>query len=249
MLAKVIAHGPDRAAALRRLNRALATFELVGVTTNAAFTRGLIQRDDVRAGEQDTGLLERVLADAPAPAPDDFLPAAALAAAGTAHPPGPWRRRIDGHGEVRVSDGTVTCGDRSWTDVAIRVDREGAARVTLDGVERRYAVHVADEAIWIFRAGHQLELRTARVRRDGEGGLVDSLQAPMPGTVLLVHVADGDVVDEGDVLMVLESMKMELSITAPHDGVVDGVTLKPGDRVALKQPLLAVHANGSEGQG
>jgi acetyl-CoA/propionyl-CoA carboxylase biotin carboxyl carrier protein len=62
----------------------------------------------------------------------------------------------------------------------------------------------------------------------------------MPGTVLLVHVADGDVVAAGDVLLVLESMKMELPITAPTDGTVTGLALAPGDRVALKQPLLAV---------
>jgi biotin carboxyl carrier protein len=64
----------------------------------------------------------------------------------------------------------------------------------------------------------------------------------MPGTVLLVHVANGDTVAEGDVLMVLESMKMELSITAPTDGVVEGLELRVGDRVALKQPLIAVTA-------
>ncbi len=65
MLAKVVVHGPDRATALRRLDRALATFGLVGVTTNAAFTRALLAREDVRAGEYDTGLLERVLTDLP----------------------------------------------------------------------------------------------------------------------------------------------------------------------------------------
>ncbi|CAA9351951.1 MAG: hypothetical protein AVDCRST_MAG90-2479 [uncultured Microvirga sp.] len=62
----------------------------------------------------------------------------------------------------------------------------------------------------------------------------------MPGTVLLVKVANGDTVEEGDVLLVLESMKMELSITAPHPGVVAGLDLAPGDRVALRQPLVAV---------
>jgi biotin carboxyl carrier protein len=62
----------------------------------------------------------------------------------------------------------------------------------------------------------------------------------MPGTVLLVHVSDGDTVSAGDVLVVLESMKMELAIAAPHDGVVDGLSVKPGDRVALHQTLLAV---------
>jgi acetyl-CoA/propionyl-CoA carboxylase biotin carboxyl carrier protein len=65
----------------------------------------------------------------------------------------------------------------------------------------------------------------------------------MPGTVLLVNVADGDAVAEGDVLLVLESMKMELSITAPHAGTVAGLALAPGDRVAVKQPLVAVVAS------
>jgi acetyl-CoA/propionyl-CoA carboxylase biotin carboxyl carrier protein len=244
MLAKVIAHGPDRATALDRLDRALATFDLVGVTTNAAFTRALLARDDVRAGEQDTGLLERVLADLDTAPPDDLVPAAMLAAAGTARPAGPWRRALDGPGEARVADGRVTVGDRAWEGAAIRFedDTGGVARITLDGVGRRYAVAVGEDAVWIARDGHHLEVRTRRAAGGGESALVDSLQAPMPGTVLLVHVADGDTVAAGDVLLVLESMKMELSITAPHAGVVDGLHLKPGDRVALRQPLVSVHA-------
>jgi len=68
----------------------------------------------------------------------------------------------------------------------------------------------------------------------------------MPGTVLLVHVADGDTVKQGDVLLVLESMKMELSITAPRDGVVSELALRVGDRVTLGQPLLVVHAQKEE---
>ncbi|MGZ4270869.1 MAG: acetyl/propionyl/methylcrotonyl-CoA carboxylase subunit alpha, partial [Solirubrobacteraceae bacterium] len=242
MLAKVIAHGPDRATALRRLDRGLAGLQILGVATNAAFTRDLLARDDVRSGIIDTGLLERVLGELAAGTPDDLVPAAALAAAGAARPAGPWRRRFVGHGEARVLDGRVTLGERSWDQVSLRFADDGAARIALGGVERRYVVAVGDDAIWIARDGHHLELRTQSAARDGEGSLIDSLEAPMPGTVLLVHVADGDRVQEGDVLMVLESMKMELSITAPHDGVVDGVTLAPGDRVALKQPLLAVHA-------
>ena len=62
----------------------------------------------------------------------------------------------------------------------------------------------------------------------------------MPGTVLMVEVADGDEVEEGDVLLVLESMKMELSIRAPHAGTVEGLDLEKGDRVARGQALLAV---------
>jgi acetyl-CoA/propionyl-CoA carboxylase biotin carboxyl carrier protein len=239
MLAKVIAHGADRATALQRLDRALATFELTGITTNAAFTRELLAREDVRAGDQDTALLERVLAELDTAPPSDLVAAAMVAAAGTAQPPGPWRRALAEHGEARVGAGQVTIGERTW-EAAIRFDADHNPRIMLDGIERRYAVAVTDDAVWIGRDGHQLEVRTASVARSAAGAIVGSLEAPMPGTVLLVPVAEGDLVAEGDVLLVIESMKMELSIVAPHGGTVAGLELKPGDRVGLKQPLVAV---------
>jgi acetyl-CoA/propionyl-CoA carboxylase biotin carboxyl carrier protein len=244
MLAKVIAHGPDRATALARLDRALASFAIAGVTTNAAFSRALLARADVRAGEQDTGLLERILAEPPTAPPEDLVAAAMVAAAGGARPSGPWRRALEGHGEARVGDGHVSVGERSWAaDGPRTATASGEVFITLDGVQRRYAVAVGDDAVWVARDGHHLEVRTERHARGGAGAAAGSLEAPMPGTVLLVHVADGDTVAEGDVLLVLESMKMELSITAPHAGTVAGLALAPGDRVALKQPLVAVVAD------
>jgi acetyl-CoA/propionyl-CoA carboxylase biotin carboxyl carrier protein len=270
MLAKVIAHGPDRATALARLDRALASFAIAGVATNAAFSRALLARDDVRAGKQDTGLLERVLAELAVAPPEDLAAAAMVAAAGGAWPAGPWRRALDGQGEARVGDGRVSVGERSWAAAgpravtAIEAANAGARAssaagatdagvaagdgfagecfIALDGVQRRYVVAVGDGAVWVARDGHHLEVRTERHARGGAGAAAGSLEAPMPGTVLLVHVADGDTVAEGDVLLVLESMKMELSITAPHAGTVAGLALAPGDRVALKQPLVAVVA-------
>jgi acetyl-CoA/propionyl-CoA carboxylase biotin carboxyl carrier protein len=246
MLAKVIAHAPDRAAALRRLDRALGELELVGVATNAAFTRHLLQRDDVRAGEQDTGLLERVLDELESPPPDDLLPAAAIAAylsetAALTVTPGPWRRRIDGHGELRIAGREVRAGERVWTWDARRLESGAALRITLDGVSRRYAVALdGGDCVWVARDGHHLEARTERAIRSGAGALAGSLEAPMPGTVLLVHVENGDEVQEGDVLLVIESMKMELAITAPTAGTVEGLELQPGDRVTQRQPLVAV---------
>jgi acetyl-CoA/propionyl-CoA carboxylase biotin carboxyl carrier protein len=239
LLAKVIAHGPDRATALQRLDRALGTFDLVGVTTNAAFTRALLARADVRAGALDTGLLERVLGDLADGLPDDLVPAAALAAAGSARPAGPWRRRLAGRGEARVFEGRVTLGERSWDPVSLRFDRDGAARVALAGVERRYLVVVGEDAIWIARDGHHLELRTARAAHAALP-LAGLLEAPMPGTVLLVNVREGDAVAAGDVLLVLESMKMELSISAPYAGTVAGLELQPGDGVTRGQALVTV---------
>jgi acetyl-CoA/propionyl-CoA carboxylase biotin carboxyl carrier protein len=240
MLAKVVAWGEDRATALDRLDRALATLALAGVTTNAAFTRALLAREDVRAGEMDTNLLERVLDDLAPPPPDDLLAAAVLAAAGTAHPAGPWRRALaDGLGEARVAAGVVTVGERTWSGARIAGDR-----VTLDGVTRRYAIaRDGEDAVFIARDGHHAVIRTARPDRSGAALPEGSLEAPMPGTVWAVNVSNGDRVEEGDVLIVLESMKMELSITAPRAGVVDGLALQAGDRVALKQPLVAVVAD------
>jgi acetyl-CoA/propionyl-CoA carboxylase biotin carboxyl carrier protein len=240
MLAKVVAYGPDRATALARLDRALAQYAIAGVTTNAAFTRALLARDDVRAGEQDTGLLERVLEELAVAPPDDLAAAAMLAAAGTAHPAGPWRRDLDGLGEARIADGVVTIGDRRWDGAAFAWAGDGRAFVTLDGVRRRYAIAVEQDDVYVFRDGHHLAVATHRPVRSGAGALAGSLEAPMPGTVWAVNVGNGDAVQEGDVLIVLESMKMELSITAPRAGVVDGLELAAGDRVTLRQPLLAV---------
>ena len=244
MLGKVIVHGVDRQRAIDGLDRALAELELLGVSTNASFVRTLLARTDIRSGEQDTGLLERVLADPSlvTQPPEDLLPAAALAAAQTAEPAGPWRRVFE-QGEARIADGRVTVGDTSWAARVHPSTNSDSRRVTveLDGVARHYAVVCdGDEVIWIAREGHHLQARTSRPDRSGASRSEGSLAAPMPGTVLQVRVKDGDTVTAGDVLVILESMKMELVISAPADGVVGGVTLSPGDRVELGQPLVAI---------
>jgi acetyl-CoA/propionyl-CoA carboxylase biotin carboxyl carrier protein len=244
MLGKVIANGVDRQRAIDRLDRALAELELLGVSTNAAFARALLAREDVRAGEQDTGLLERVLADPEfvSKTPVDLLPAAALAAAGTAEPDGPWRRVFE-QGEVRIVAGRVGFDGASWQARVHGGGDPGRIAIELDGVVRHYSVAFdGEEAVWIGRDGYQLHARTLQHDRSGAAAPVGSLEAPMPGTVLQVRVQDGDTVAAGDVLVILESMKMELAITAPHDGVVSGVTLRPGDRVELGQPLVAILA-------
>ncbi|MBO0681856.1 MAG: ATP-grasp domain-containing protein [Candidatus Dormibacteraeota bacterium] len=238
MLAKVIAHGDDRAQALRRLDRGLAELQLLGVATNLAFTRSLLARDDVRAGKLDTGLLERALGELDAIPPVDLLPAAALAAAGTAHPAGPWWRAFE-QGTVRIAGGQVEVDGRRQ-DASVRLLAPGEVSIELDGVTRRYAFHSEGETVWISRDGHQLEARSKHHDRS-RGAAAGSLEAPMPGVVLEVRRGNGDLVEKGDVVMVIESMKMELTITAPRPGTVEALTLQPGDRVARGQPLLVVN--------
>ncbi|MGH3619850.1 MAG: acetyl-CoA carboxylase biotin carboxylase subunit, partial [Pseudonocardiaceae bacterium] len=88
MLAKVIAHGPDRDTALRRLDAALAQISILGVGTNVAFLRGLLADADVQAGKLDTGLVERRKTRS-ASLPRDVLAAAALRALLALEPTGP----------------------------------------------------------------------------------------------------------------------------------------------------------------
>jgi acetyl-CoA/propionyl-CoA carboxylase biotin carboxyl carrier protein len=246
MLAKLIAHGRDREEAVRRLDRALAGLSVLGVATSAAFTRALLARTDVRAGALDTGLVERVLAAGVDAAPDDLVPAAAVAAyvadtAGSTVAPGPWRRAFEEHGEVRIHGDALTHGERRLRFTA-RTIEPGLLRIALDGMSRAYAAAVTPETVWVARDGHHLEARTARAARAGAAAGSGSLEAPMPGTVLMVNVANGDMVEEGDVLVVVESMKMELSIVAPAAGRVEGLEVAPGDRVAQREVLLAVTA-------
>ena len=257
MLAKVIAYGPDRPTAIRRLDRALAEMELLGIANNAAFSRELLGRSDIAAGMQDTGLLERVMAELDLSPPADLLAAAAMLLrdaelAGSPGPTGPWSRRFDRHGVAEVSaDGssvTVTPEGSEPREVAARIDPldESHALIEIDGIARTYVFAIKHGAtrtdgatVWISRDGHHLEAKVAQAAR-ATTALAGSLDAPMPGKVLAVEVANGDRVSEGDLLILLESMKMELQITAPNDGEVAGLSLAVGDQVGLGQALVAV---------
>jgi len=86
--------------------------------------------------------------------------------------------------------------------------------------------------------------REKRLRASAGGRVADRgeyhLRAPMPGLVIGVPVVDGQQVDKGDVLLVLESMKMQNELKSPRPGVVSRVRVKPGDRVEQRQTLLSV---------
>ncbi|MFN8204210.1 MAG: biotin carboxylase N-terminal domain-containing protein [Solirubrobacteraceae bacterium] len=249
MLAKVIAHAPDRATALARLEHALGDMIVAGPTTNTAWLRALLRRPEVRAGELDTGLIER-LGDAVAPPPPaGDLPAVALAAlSGAPRSDDPWEAR-DGwrpggarfaaHALLAGPDGPVMAtltpqaADRIVpADGALLVRDEDGATRPVDVVRDGDGVWLVDDGVPSFWA----PATDSAAQHHGSG----SLEAPMPGVVLDVRAQLGAGVEEGDVLVVLESMKMELSVAAPAAGTVAELHVQKGDPVTRGQVMVVV---------
>ncbi|MDT9681167.1 biotin carboxylase N-terminal domain-containing protein [Streptomyces sp. TRM76323] len=260
MLSKVVAHGPDRATALRRLRAALADTVTLGVPTNAGFLRRLLAHPDVVAGEMDTGLVERE-ADALVPdgVPEEVYEAAAAVreealaarpdARGWTDPfsvPSGWRlggERLPVTHHLRVAGLEPVTHRARATDRTVTADR---VTVTLDGVT--HAFHRA--GTWLGRDGDGWNVLdhdpvAASLTRSAHAG-ADALTAPMPGTVTVVKVAVGDGVTAGQGLVVVEAMKMEHVISAPHDGTVVELDVTPGTTVAMDQVLAVVEPHAPE---
>jgi acetyl-CoA/propionyl-CoA carboxylase, biotin carboxylase, biotin carboxyl carrier protein len=252
MLSKVIAYGPDRETAIRKLRAALAETVTLGVQTNAGFLRRLLAHPAVMAGELDTGLVEREVDSlVSADVPDEVYEAAAAvrleglkprAEGGWTNPfsvPSGWRLgatpRLVAF-PLRVPGlEPVTHEPRGTHTVT-----EDTVAVTLDGV--RHTFHRA--ADWVGRDGDAWHVRdhdpvAASLTRAGHAG-ADSLTAPMPGTVTVVKVAVGDEVSAGQSLLVVEAMKMEHVISAPHAGTVAELDVAPGTTVAMDQVLAVI---------
>ncbi len=268
MLSKVIAHGADRDEALRRLDAALRDTVLLGLGTNVAFLRALLADDDVRAARLDTGLVaRRGVALTAADLPDDVLTAAALHALLALEPSGAvvdpfdvpggwrvgepaattWRLLVAGHDPVEISvrgrahDAEVTIGAAGPVRASAQLV-DGVLAVRVGGVTRRYPCTQDGPTLWLARDGHSWAVREQtplEAARPGEVGAGGPVRSPMPGTVTVVEVTEGQQVAAGDRLVVVEAMKMEHVLTAPVDGVVRELTARAGATVA-KDAVLAV---------
>jgi 3-methylcrotonyl-CoA carboxylase alpha subunit len=91
---------------------------------------------------------------------------------------------------------------------------------------------------WVFINGNTWIINTAEPSRRARHHDEAALAAPMPATVVAINVAPGQAVAAGDVLVVLEAMKMELAVAAPHDGTVTAVACRVGELVQPGVPLV-----------
>ncbi len=258
MIAKMIAHAPSREAALERLAAALAETVAAGPYTNLALLAGLCRSAEFRAGRFDTGFIERhlgALGGGP-----DHAAAAFGAARLLAREHDRIRRHLDREPDAPASpwdaaDGFQLTGIRAHP-LPIMVDGEpidaevtygqAAPVVTVDGVAAALdarAIEAAD-AVYVLRHGRQTVVRHASAGAAGldatDGG--GPVRAPMHGKVLVLLVAEGDKVEKGQRLAIIEAMKMEHTLTAPRAGRVGALAVAAGGQVAEGAALMTIEA-------
>ncbi len=277
MLAKVIVHAPTRREAALRLARVLETTRVQGIVTNRDFLVATLRTPAFLAGDTTTDFIERVKpARVRAPTAEGIRDAA-VAAALTAQldrrakaralaslpsgyrnsrmPPQSVRYR---HGEHEFGieyrarrDGSFHVASDDGEHVVRRLARDGdTVSFELDG--RRVALaYVRDGMRWAMHGnGVDVELvEQPRFPQREREGVAGGLVAPMPGKVIAVHVQDGERVVAGQLLLVLEAMKMEHRITAPEDGQVQELRVQQGEQVANGALLIVLELDGAREDG
>ena len=264
LLAKVIATGADRAEALARLRSALASTTVLGLDTNLVFLRRLLADPDVQAGRLDTGLIERRLDDLTAAAAVEDGPAIAalllVALERRTAPAGAWsalpgfRLGRPAPAVVVFSEpGTTVAVTGPVTDAILRIDdgpqvtaaitllEHSQARVRTGDRSRTVRWAVDGGTVWLSDGRAIGTFDTARAV---SASAVDDgdreLRSPMPGTVVAVEVEDGERVEAGTRVLVVEAMKMEHVVRAASPGIVE-LRVRAGEQVERGGLLATVH--------
>ena len=255
MLGKLIAWGEDREQARLRLLSMLDEFAIGGLKTNINFLRRIIAHPAFAAAQLDTGFIPRYqeqLLPAPAELSDPFWQAAAQAFAQgqpsltrSDDPGSPWAinsgfrsglpKEISVHLSCEGQDRALTLGEVSNAKIS-------GEQLLIDdnGVRRQHRAIRRGDSLYLQWQG---ELR--RVEAYDPIAAVESshshqggLTAPMNGSIVRVLVEAGQAVEAGAQLVVLEAMKMEHSIRAPHAGVIKALYCQEGEMVSEGSALV-----------
>ncbi len=271
MVAKVLAWGSDRATAISRLERALATTRLFGVGHNRAYLQQVLATPQFRAGHYDTHFVEQHPPRPAGAALDQDLLAAALWRHGPAlarrFRSNPWRPEVlvlqpQGEGELHLALQPMGNQQFLW-GISRRPDpllvqvpacehraelverRAGGLVATLDGVRRQW--DVCEAGPWLF-----LQTAEGRALAVQEGSLLPepkpaalpegSVIAPMAAVVTAVYVVAGQLVQADEPLLAMEAMKMLTVLRAAQAGVVRAVYAQLGDAVAAGAVMVELAA-------
>ncbi|HWH98491.1 MAG TPA: biotin/lipoyl-containing protein, partial [Pseudolysinimonas sp.] len=269
MLAKVIAWGPDRETAMRRLQRALGDTVTHGVTTNVEFLTLLLADPDVIAGRLDTELIDRRLGSLAFRTADStvFASAALILHALDAAAIGSSPSRAPGW---RIGEDAPVRYRLRATDELVGVAIQGSAAdavVSLGGVQQRARVTVLGNVARVRLDGLTHSMTFTRhgdrlhLSQDGATWTIDDvrwqrapsaavnanpdIRSPMPGLVVAVFVADGEVVETGAAIASVEAMKMEYVLKASSSGTV-ALRVEVGSQVAADEVVASITLDGHE---
>ncbi|MCL1962280.1 MAG: biotin/lipoyl-binding protein [Desulfovibrionaceae bacterium] len=277
MIAKLIAHGPTRDEARRKLLRALEHCALLGLPSNQGFLAdcladavfaegravhtGFVQdRFGARLAERAAPGIRTIALAAfgalasglPARDADRLIAASALEQQGArvllAQGGARWEVRLQAQGAqwlatVRRADApadadaaTLALRDARWLDAA-----RSAFSAECDGMAESAVLALQGDALHLFHAGRawSFERVSERKRREAAGGS-GAVTAPLTGRIVDVAVRQGDVVQAGQRLLVLEAMKMEHTLTAPVAGLVAEVRAQAGGQASRGALLLRI---------
>jgi len=266
MIAKVIAHGADRAEALDRLAAALDATLVVGPRSNAGFLARLCGARGFRDGDFDTGFIDSHLDElGAAPQPRDQAAVAAGVAALLGReqarlavndipapdaPASPWDATdaFQLSPPRRLSVRALADGDSVTAELTYPA---GGPVVTVDGVAAAPGAVTVDDgdAVYVLSGGRQTRVALRDLAADaagdaGGGGLV---RAPMHGKVIAILVEKGAPVRRGQRLAIIEAMKMEHTLVAPADGVVADIAVTAGAQVADGAKIMAIDIDSEAG--
>ena len=276
MIAKVITHAPTRREAIAKLARALETTRIQGITHNRDFLVATLRTPEFIAGDTTTDFIERVApARSRSPTATELVDAVIAAAMHAQHErrehatvlthiSGGWRNSI-----MPPERATYVTGD---TELAIeyRAQRNGRFKVNIGesncAVElfgigngevdlaidnRRVQMSVTgDGSRWLVH-GPNGDFELTELARFPEAGIAEftgGLFAPMPSKVISLEVSVGDKVEAGQLLMILEAMKMEHRITAPVAGTVGEINVTEGEQVDNGAMLVVLETDEEEGE-
>jgi 3-methylcrotonyl-CoA carboxylase alpha subunit len=241
MIAKLIVHESDRHQAIESLWEACTDAEIWPVRTNAQFLSRICLDGEFRAGEIDTGFIERKIDQL---AGDSSVPDAVWQAASNFLTwPNGSPIESESHGDQLTGFRVNAAQDRRVT-----LSHKGETRtLTADWNRDWHGVPVRHgDALIIFWDGQSYDFTLAsRGTVAGHGAHDGEIEAPMPGKVTAVEVSQGEKVARGQRLLTLEAMKMEHALTAPFDGTVAELSAAAGQQVSEGQLLVKVEAEPS----
>jgi len=266
LIAKLIVHAPTRNETLDRLTMALDQTLIVGPRSNVAFLRTLANLKPVRDGKIDTGLIEReAVALGTSPRPTDFAAAAKAVESLVARDQrriairaqkrsneklSPWNAHdaFDFNGVRETSYVFSIEGQR--VTARVRFDA-GGAHASINGQRAVdcIVIEAGNNAIAWHNGRQTIVIPEDEIVIDVEhldtGGMIF---APMHGKVLSIDVQEGDRVEKGQRLAVIEAMKMEHALVSPSSGTVLEIAVAAGDQVAERAKVMVVSTDTVENE-